>query len=155
MIVPAMMPPMSISVHAPGSAPRAIGPRSETTDVRTNHPITTRRNHRRAMRRRYQAPAFSRNLAAGLAFLAGGCTARSASESARTIGSLWSARPSTYSASSRSPVFMACMTASLAKSNEFTSAVSGDILSTRPSQRNRKKSTTKTTYMMATAGWKK
>ena len=71
------------------------------------------------------------------------------------MGSDWSARPSTYSASSRSPSFIERITASLAKSNEFTSAVSGPILSTRPSQRNRKNSTTKRTYMMATAGWKK
>ena len=50
---------------------------------------------------------------------------------------------------------MARITASLAKSNEFTSAVSGPILSTRPSARNTKNSTTNRTYMMATAGWKK
>ena len=97
-----------------------------------NQPSTKRRNQRFAMSRWYQARNPSHARRAAFVLAGGGSTPLSTAVSALTMESDWSARPSTYSASSRSPSFIERITASLAKSNEFTSAVSGPILSTRP-----------------------
>ena len=117
--------PMSMRLSCPGVESRAKIDSTDSTDVTMNQPRTKRRNQRFAMSRWYHARNPSQARTTTLSLAGGGVTPLSTAVSARTMESDWSARPSTYSASSRSPSFIERITASLAKSNEFTSAVSG------------------------------